>query len=711
MSVIQSIQEKYAKLMAVIIALALITFVVMLAFENGGSLLRGSNSRDIGEVNGKTIDFESFEKKKEQNKSFMEQQGYGAGAGLEQQAIEQTWNQEVNRLLMDAEISKLGIQIGKNELGDILYGPNPPQDLKQQFTDPATGQYNAVQAKQQIDAMLKSATPEQKQQFTSYVEQLELMRMNDKYNSLLTNSTNFPKWLVEKQIADNSQIAKVSLVREFYTSVPDSSVKVSDAEINDYISKHKKDFKQEESRSIAYVSFSALPTKNDTTQARDKLMEFKPALDSATDIKQYLETQGVKNFYNGYINGKMIQVPAKDSILIQPVGTTYGPYLDASSFALAKVLGVRAQADTVTVRHILVGLTITDPQSRQAIPIRDTATAYKLADSIRLAIAEGSNFDTLLRKFSTDEGSIANGGKYEKVTAGRMVPEFNDFILSHPVGTKGLVKTEFGTHYVEILSQTGSSPAYRIAYLTQPIEASNETDAAAANEAAVFASKSQSQKDFDANVAQLKASGKVKAIASDIAPSGSQIPGLGVSRSFVRNIYGAKLGEVLAPERVGDNYVVAIVTEINEKGTQSAAKARLSVEPLLRNGKKAEVISKKIGAITTLEAVASKLGKTIEVADSIRMTSNTSPILASEPEVVGAAFNPANKGKVVTTALEGNNGVYVIRVDNVSATAVGDANVADQRKARYEQQKMRGAYPQQALMEAASIKDNRGKVY
>ena len=93
------------------------------------------------------------------------------------------------------------------------------------------------------------------------------------------------------------------------------------------------------------------------------------------------------------------------------------------------------------------------------------------------------------------------------------------------------------------------------------------------------------------------------------------------------------------------------------------------------------------------------------------MTSNTSPILASEPEVVGAAFNPANKGKVVTTALEGNNGVYVIRVDNVSATAVGDANVADQRKARYEQQKMRGAYPQQALMEAASIKDNRGKVY
>ena len=39
MSVIQKIQEKYAKLMAVIIAVALLTFVVMLAFENGGTFV------------------------------------------------------------------------------------------------------------------------------------------------------------------------------------------------------------------------------------------------------------------------------------------------------------------------------------------------------------------------------------------------------------------------------------------------------------------------------------------------------------------------------------------------------------------------------------------------------------------------------------------------------------------------------------------------
>ena len=53
MSVIQKIQEKYAKLMAVIIAVALLTFVVMLAFENGGTLFNAGPSNTVGLINGK----------------------------------------------------------------------------------------------------------------------------------------------------------------------------------------------------------------------------------------------------------------------------------------------------------------------------------------------------------------------------------------------------------------------------------------------------------------------------------------------------------------------------------------------------------------------------------------------------------------------------------------------------------------------------------
>lgn len=724
MSFIQLIQEKYAKLMAIIIAVALLTFVVMLAFENGGSLFQGQ-STTVGTINGNKIDALAFEKTITQAEAMMERQGYPAGAALRQQAIETAWNQEVGRNVMKAEFDKLGMLIGKKEVGDILYGANPPQDLKQQFTDEKTGQYNALLAKQQIDQMLKSkqTTQEQKNQFNQYIEQLELMRLNEKYNALLTNSANFPKWLIEKQNADNSQLATVSIVRDFYTSIPDSAAKITDKEIEDYISKHKDEYKQVENRSIAYVTFSALPTAADTVATREKLLALKPELDSAKDLQQFLESQGVNTYYNGYINGSKIQIAAKDSIFKIPVGSVYGPYLDGGSYSLAKLVAVRSQPDTVKVRHILVATTKQDPQTGQSYTARDTVTAKKLIDSIQTAINRGSAFDSLV-KLSDDDPEGENpqrgkykGGIYDKVTAGGMVPAFNDFIFGNSVGSKGVVKTEFGYHYIEILSQKGSSAAYKIAYLSQPIEASAETDANASNAATQFAGDSRDQKSFDANAEKLsKEKGINKLVATDITPNAFQVPGLGVSRSFVRNIYEAKLGQVLEPERIGDNYVVAMVTEINKEGTQTANKARIMVEPLLKNHKKAEMITKKIGAITTLEAAAAALGgKSIEVADSVRMTGSQTTVIANEPKVIGAAFNPANKGKVVPQAIEGTSGVYVVRVDNVTATAVADANVAEQRKAKYQDAKSRGIYLSSQVMEvlksAADIKDNRSKLY
>jgi peptidyl-prolyl cis-trans isomerase D len=297
-----------------------------------------------------------------------------------------------------------------------------------------------------------------------------------------------------------------------------------------------------------------------------------------------------------------------------------------------------------------------------------------------------------------------------------MVPEFNDFIFGKPAGTKGIVNTQYGSHYIEILSQKGSATAYKIAYLTQPIEASDETDDNANSEATSFAAQSRDQKSFDANVEKLRAKNIFRMVQPNIPPTGYEFQGTGISRELVRSIYEAKLGEVLQPVRVGDNYVVAMVTEINEKGTMSARNARSQVEPILRNQKKAEQIIKKLGTITTLETAGATLGnKLIESVDSLRLSGPQNNAVSSEPKVIGAAFNPANKGKV-SAPIPGSSGVYVIRVDNVSATALADANVAQQRitrtqEARMMQQQTLMGLGNLALKEAANIKDNRTKFY
>lgn len=712
MSIIQKIQDKYGKVMAIIIGFSLVIFVVMLAFENGGSLFR-NQSMTVGEINGETIDIQNFSGLVEQQTQMLNARGMATGEMAAQQANEQAWNQEIVRVLIDQEAEKLGINIGPKELNDLLFGSNPPQELRQAFTDPQTGQYNGAMAQQQISQIKTSGTPEQKAEMNAFLEQLVLQHLGEKFDALLTTSINFPKWMIEKQNAENALMSKISFVREPYTSVSDSAVKVTDADIQKFIDKNKNDFKQPESRSIAYVAFNAQPSAADSAAALKNVLELKAALDSTHDIQGFLTSQGVNTFYNSYISSNRIQVPMKDSIFSVGVGNIYGPYIDGNSYSIAKVLGTRPIPDTVNIRHILIGLSTQDPQTGQQIQLRDTATAKKLADSVALAIASGANFDSMVVRFSTDPGSLNTGGVYEDVPSGQMVPEFNDFIFSNPVGSRGVVKTDFGYHIIEILSQKGRSTGYKIAYLSRPIEASAETDLAASSEATRFAGQVNDAKTFNAAAEKLqKEKGINKAIATDLTPTASAIQGVGASRSFIKSVYEADLGDIVQPQRVGDFYLVGLVTEVNKEGSMTPAKARMLVEPLLINEKKAELIKKKIGNITTLEAAAKVLNKTIETADSIRFNGQGSPVLGFEPKVIGASFNKANLNKVVPEAISGTQGVYVMRVDNQTAVPVSPVNVEQERTMRYMQAKQQVRFQSlQALRNAAKIKDNRSKFY
>lgn len=709
MSIIQDIRDKYAKVTVILIALALIGFILTDYFQGKARSAGGGGSNSIGSVNGKSINYDEYLQVVEQTKQNMQAQGYPA-ASIDAQVNEQAWNQQIGRMLIEQELDKLGITVGKKEMGDILYGPNAPEDLKRQFTDSATGQYDGVKAKQAVDQMLKSkdTDPERKAQFNNYIAGLKEQRLNDKFISLLSNTINQPRWLVEKQTADASQMAKISYVNETYASIPDSTVKIEDKMIADFINKHKDMFKQQESRSISFVSFSAKPSAADSSAAVQKLITYKPAFDSVADVSAYLQSLGMNTYYDGYINGKTIQVGAKDSIFRSPVGSVYGPYLDGENFAMARVEGVRQMlADTVKVRHILIS-------TQQG---RDSATAKNLADSIMNAVAKGSNFDSLCMQFSEDPGSKDKGGVYDNVTSGSMVPAFNDFCFFNPTGTKRVIKTEFGYHYMEIMSQKGGGPGYKIAYMFQEIIPSKETDRLAQENAMKFASQCKDIKSFDeAYEKEWKAKGFIKSIATNIAPSSSQAGAAGNSRQLVRNIYKAKLGEVLQPEPVNENYIVAVVTEVEEEGTMSVAKARMFVELTLRNKKKAEILKQKIGKVSTLEDAAAKLGgKQIVTVDSVRIGQGTS-VLGYEPRIVGASFNPSNNGKIVPEALEGVNGVYVVRVDSVRSTPVTLGDVATQRKTKemqqmqYMQNPQSPFYPPNILRMAATIKDRRSKL-
>ena len=137
------------------------------------------------------------------------------------------------------------------------------------------------------------------------------------------------------------------------------------------------------------------------------------------------------------------------------------------------------------------------------------------------------------------------------------------------------------------------------------------------------------------------------------------------------------------------------------------------------------MIKKKIGKVTTLEALSAQVKQPIQVADSVRFAGGNNAI-SFEAKVVGAAFNPANKGKIVPEPVDGRSGnVYVLRVDNVGSTALENADVHAQRTSlegqarmsilasnQYAQYNFGQQYdPAAVLRKAAKIKDYRNRFY
>ena len=692
MSIIQRIRDKAAWLIFGAIALAMIGFIVTDAFHGRGGGWFGGSSTTLGKVNGEKIDYQVYS---ERLKAYEAQYGGAMNDALRQNMQENLWNQMVEEALMKDVYDDLGLYVSDKEVGDILYGQNPPQQLKQQFTNEA-GQYDANAAYQAIQQLEKRSPNE----YHSFLESIVAMRQREKYLSLLSNTTYIPKWMVEKASTDATLMASISYINIPYSTVADNTVTVSDQDIKDYISKRPDEFRQDESRSIAYVAFNASPSASDSGEVRKQLQNLKAEYDTTTDFQSFFARNGSETtFSDAYVTQSNMHVPNADSIRALPVGGVFGPYQDAGNFVMAKMIDKRTMPDTVKVRHILM--------STQSQP---DSVAKRRIDSVVSVIAAGADFKTVAAAVSEDPGVKQNGGDYTltSVTFSNWAPEFAQAGFYGKVGDKKVVKTSFGYHYIEVLEQKKIEPAYKVAYFSKSVVPSTETDNLASGLANQFAGQSRDLKSFDANVTKNK---YAKIISPEIRPTDMAIGNLeGTNRQFIRDwVYKADIGDVSEPYRIGDKYIVAVLTEINKEGTMSPAKARPIVEVILRNKKKAAQIIQKLGKPASLEAAASAANQTVQRSDSLSFVNPFIPNAGQEAKVIGAAFNKAWQGKV-TPPIAGNGGVFVLRPESVFAKANPNADVEQQRSMMMLQQRSAISYRAIDVMKkSANIKDNRGK--
>lgn len=701
MSVIQRIRDKYAAIVIAVIALSLIAFILMDAFVGRSRGAFFQNSSTIAKINGQKVDVNVFREKIDLQEQQYQMAGMKVDDAVRQQIMQATWDQLINETLINTECQKLGIKITSKELSDILFGKNPPEFMKREFTDKATGQYDPEKAKQYFSAIKKRKNDPQAQLFTQvYIEPLMQNVLYQKYISLFAQAAYIPKWLNEKQIADNGAIASASIVQIPYNTIPDTDIKITEDEIKKYLADHKNEYLQDQtSRSIAYVSFEAAPTGSDSAISFKQIKDNQITFDTTSNMQDFLNQVGTEmTFYDGYISKTRIQMPAIQKDSIEKGKTIIGPYIDGKNYVLARILGVKNIPDSVKCRHILIATK--DLQSGQ--PIIEDSVAKKRIDSIALAIKNGAKFDEMAKQYSDDPGSKDKGGVYDYFPQGQMVKEFNNFCFEGHTGDKNIIKTDYGYHYVEILDQKNINTAYKIAYLAKPIEASAETINNANNAAAQFAGQSTTAQAFDNNV---KKSNQTKLIAPDIHENDYTIQNVGTSRALVKWIYDHKVGDVSDPFAVGDKYIVATIISAEEEGTMSLNRAKLAIEPILKNQKKAEKIISKINKNTNLETVAAQFNKQINKVDSIAFSSAIIPNMGIEPKIAGGVFNKNWKGKT-SDPIAGNAGVFVIHVENISAQPVMDAsNQQNQLKSTVIYRTA------ESLRKAVIIKDYRAKFY
>lgn len=702
MSIIQTIRDRAAIFVFGIIGISLIGFLVQDAFVGRSHGFFDSPKTTIGKVDGIEIKRQEFDDRVKIMEAQYQQQGYRVDEGMRQEIQNQIWNGMISREIVTNEAKKLGLAFTSKEFAELLFSEDAPQEFKQQFTDRKTGIYNIEAARNAFRTLQKSKDAEQIRQVNEQlIDPIILGQLQQKFISIFANGMYLPKWLIEKQNAENAQISNISYVSLSYSSVADSAVNVSDAEITDYIQKHKESYKQEKSRSIAYVTFYAGPTKADSTNLWKKMEEYKKELQEAKDPGVFVTRNRTKSpFFDGYISKSRIQVPEKDSILALKPGEVFGPYFDASNIAVARMIDSKILPDSVKARHILIATV--DPQTGQ--PTLADSVAKNRIDSIQKAIAGGASFEQLVVKYSDDEGSKLRLGDLGYFSGGQMVKAFNDFCFEGKTGDKGVVKTEYGYHYIEVEDQKNFEQAFKVAYLAKQIEPSEETEDAASAAATKFASASRTEKAFDETVSKEKIN---KRIADNIKEMDYQVTGLGASRALVKWIYEKKPGTVSDPISVGDQYVVAVITGENKEGLQSAATAKVTVEPILRNKKKAVLLAQKFGKYSSIDDAAKNVSQTIQQVDSLKFSDNFKPGLGNESIVIGAAFDKAYQSKP-SPVLSGNSGVYVVAINNMGALPNDAANVEEQRKTAVMQMKQTLNYSlMQALKDAAKITDSR----
>ena len=682
MAVLSKIRQR-SFFLIIIIALALFSFVLADVIQSG-TFSAGAN--DVGSVNGTDIEAQQFM----QNVANIEKQGQGTSST---QALNSAWEQEVRRIILTEEFDKLGLKIGNEQLINVIK-QNPNLSQNPQFLN-AAGQFDENKFKESLKGIKNAPDQTQWLQWKEFEKNIERYAVEQMYNTMIKSGVYTTKAEGKFQYKLENDKVDFDYVMVAFSTINDDQVKVTDAEIIDFMKKSPKKYKSDNTTSVDFVLVENKPSKEDEQAMLTSIGDVKVKFDSVANVGEFVNANSDIKFDSTYVAKKDLPIDHQEALFNLPVGGVYGPYVFNGHQCISRMIARKGNT-SAKASHILLAY----KGAPQSAATRTKEEAQALANNLLAqAKANPGNFAMLAMTNSDDPGSKNNGGVYDNITPGQMVPKFNDFVFNNTVGTIGVVETDYGFHVIQVLEKYNAVLMGTVAQKIQPSEATID---------AIYTKASQLEADANENsdfAALAKKSGLEVIPATNLKGFDEYVQGVGSQREIVRWSFNkdTEIGDVRRFE-VPQGFVIAKLKDKNTSGLLPIDIAKQTVEPILKNQKKAELIKKKMSG-TSLEAVAQKSGASVQPAIGVSMKSPVLPNIGNEPKVVGKAFGLA-AGKT-SEIIEGNSGMFMVRAKAVTKAPEVPSYATYITQDRTQNQSYATSKAYTALKDKAEIKDNR----
>lgn len=678
MATLNTLRTRFGVVLTIIIALALLAFILSLKTDLGFS----GNDPKVGKIGGDKIQYSEY---LEAYNAAEQQFGGSASDESQLEMIAGTaWQSLIMKHVMNPGLENAGIAVTDSERMSMVSGEHPSQVLYNSLANPETGIYDPAFV---YEVITRAETdPSLAAMWAQIMEQVKTERAMQKYIGLTRAGAYVNALEVANGVdaANKTRSGKWTSAR--YSSVADSLVTVSKNDLKKYYDTHKAQFKQLPNRTISYVVFDVEATSDDMLAIENEVAAVGVEFAAAEDVRGFVRQNRHGSIANMYVKAEQL---AADEAAALSEGKQYGPELKNNVWTISRVVDVKNAPDSIGIRHIVL------PYNEEA-----------LADSLLTALRAGGDFAAAAGQYSVYAATAQNGGDAGVMPFSAFTGEFAEKLADAKKGD--IVKITVGDAIQLMQVYRADKPAkfMQVATISYPVEASQATNRE------VHAAASTFSVDAKGSVEKFNEAASAHSLTPRVAvvnQGDRTIRGLENSREIVRWVSGAKKGDMSEIFKLGDAYVVAVVTDIDNDEYKSLAKVVNQVRPAVLRDKKFEYLAAKVNG-ATIEAVAESLGGEVSEFDNVSYGSYYVDGIGFEPNVIGAIGLTEAVG-TVSAPVRGQSGLYVFVVDDITESENPQTPEAEKVRVQAQLENYSGQASLAAVQEMSKIEDLRGKYF